>query len=34
MNTDLTRDNEYGKETDHAPLDMPEELGEKIIVTI
>lgn len=26
--------NEDGKETDHAPLDMPEELGEKIIVTI
>ena len=26
--------NEDGKETGHAPLDMPEELGEKIIVTI
>ena len=26
--------NEYGKETGHAPLDMPEKLGEKIIVTI
>jgi hypothetical protein len=26
--------NEDGKETDHAPLDMPEKLGEKIIVTI
>ena len=26
--------NEDGKETGHAPLDMPEKLGEKIIVTI
>ena len=26
--------NEEGKETGHAPLDMPEKLGEKIIVTI
>ena len=26
--------NEDGKETGHAPLDMPEKLGEKIIVTL